>query len=177
MYKSTAPSLYLTKNVFLEMVFRCFEVQARIFEDSKQMHFTNQQIAFKRSAVTSAKLQEDKMRPRWRALETHVLENDGTTNYKVHLKFNGKTMALVAKFTFNPFQENTYIVYDETKECIIFDPGMYTEVERKHFSDFIESAGLKPVRLINTHCHLDHVFGTPALTLDHTYEMNHNLAL
>ncbi len=68
-------------------------------------------------------------------------------------------MALVAKFTFNPFQENTYIVYDETKECIIFDPGMYTEVERQHFSDFIESAGLRPVRLINTHCHLDHVFG------------------
>ncbi len=68
-------------------------------------------------------------------------------------------MALVAKFTFNPFQENTYIVYDETKECIIFDPGMYTEAEKKHFTDFIESAGLKPVRLINTHCHLDHVFG------------------
>jgi len=68
-------------------------------------------------------------------------------------------MALVAKFTFNPFQENTYIVYDETKECIIFDPGMYTEAERKHFAEFIESAELRPVRLINTHCHLDHVFG------------------
>jgi len=68
-------------------------------------------------------------------------------------------MALVAKFTFNPFQENTYIVYDETKECIIFDPGMYTEAEKKHFTDFIDSTGLRPVRLINTHCHLDHVFG------------------
>ena len=68
-------------------------------------------------------------------------------------------MALVAKFTFNPFQENTYIVYDETKECIIFDPGIYTDEEKKQFADFIDSAGLKPVRLINTHCHLDHVFG------------------
>lgn len=65
----------------------------------------------------------------------------------------------VAGLTFNPFQENTYIVYDDTKECIIFDPGMFTAEERKQCTSFIEQAGLKPVRLINTHCHLDHVFG------------------
>ncbi len=68
-------------------------------------------------------------------------------------------MALVAALTFNPFQENTYIVYDETKECIIFDPGCYTEIERKQMAKFIKDKELKPVRLINTHCHLDHVFG------------------
>jgi len=68
-------------------------------------------------------------------------------------------MMLVAKLTFNPFQENTYIVYDETKECVIFDPGMYTEEERKRFTALIEEKELKPVRLINTHCHIDHVFG------------------
>ena len=68
-------------------------------------------------------------------------------------------MALVAKFTFNPFQENTYIVYDETKECVIFDPGCYTQEEKKKFQAFISSNSLKPVRLINTHCHIDHVFG------------------
>ncbi len=68
-------------------------------------------------------------------------------------------MSLVAKFTFNPFQENTYLVYDETKECIIIDPGTFTDEEKKQLADFIASAGLKPVRLINTHCHLDHVFG------------------
>jgi len=68
-------------------------------------------------------------------------------------------MMLVAKLTFNPFQENTYIVYDDTKECIIFDPGMYTSEEQKQLSDFIEQNELKPVRLINTHCHIDHVFG------------------
>lgn len=68
-------------------------------------------------------------------------------------------MVLVAKLTFNPFQENTYVVYDDTKECIIFDPGMYTAEERKQLSDFIEQNELKPVRLINTHCHIDHVFG------------------
>lgn len=68
-------------------------------------------------------------------------------------------MMHVADLTFNPFQENTYIVYDETKECIIFDPGMYTTEERKSLASYIEQNNLKPVRLINTHCHLDHVFG------------------
>lgn len=68
-------------------------------------------------------------------------------------------MAHVAELTFNPFQENTYIVYDDTKECIIFDPGCWNASEKQQLSTFIESAGLKPVRLINTHCHLDHIFG------------------
>ncbi len=62
-------------------------------------------------------------------------------------------------FTFNPFQENTYVVYDETKECIIIDPGCYTEKERTELRRFITSEGLKPVKLINTHCHVDHVLG------------------
>lgn len=68
-------------------------------------------------------------------------------------------MAVVVALTFNPFQENTYIVHDETKECIIFDPGCYTEAEREALAKFISDNELKPVRLINTHCHLDHIFG------------------
>lgn len=68
-------------------------------------------------------------------------------------------MAQVLRFTFNPFQENTYIVYDETKECIIFDPGCFSSEERKELKAKIEELQLKPVRLINTHCHIDHVFG------------------
>ena len=68
-------------------------------------------------------------------------------------------MMLVAKFTFNPFQENTYVLYDDTKECIIIDPGCYTSAEQQVLVDFIEATGLKPVRLLNTHCHIDHVFG------------------
>ncbi|MFK7936003.1 MAG: MBL fold metallo-hydrolase [Saprospiraceae bacterium] len=68
-------------------------------------------------------------------------------------------MAEVIKFTFNPFQENTYLVTDATKECIIFDPGCYDQGEKKQLKDYIETNGLKPVRLINTHCHLDHIFG------------------
>lgn len=68
-------------------------------------------------------------------------------------------MIQVKAFTFNPFAENTYILYDETKSCIIIDPGCYSEAERKALRDFIVSEQLNPERLINTHCHIDHVFG------------------
>ena len=68
-------------------------------------------------------------------------------------------MTQVQVFEFNPFAENTYVIYDETGECAIFDPGCYTAEERETLSRFIVEKGLRPVRLINTHCHLDHVFG------------------
>jgi len=68
-------------------------------------------------------------------------------------------MIHVASFAFNPFQENTYVLYDETKECIIIDPGCYTANEQKRLEAFIAKEELKPVRLINTHCHLDHICG------------------
>ena len=68
-------------------------------------------------------------------------------------------MIHVASFAFNPFQENTYVLYDETKECIIIDPGCYTSNEQKRLEAFIAKEELKPVRLINTHCHLDHICG------------------
>lgn len=68
-------------------------------------------------------------------------------------------MITVQSFTFGPFQENMYILYDETLECIIIDPGCYDQAERIELADFIEEKKLKPVKLINTHCHLDHVFG------------------
>jgi glyoxylase-like metal-dependent hydrolase (beta-lactamase superfamily II) len=65
----------------------------------------------------------------------------------------------IKSFTFNPFQENTYIVYDKSKECLIIDPGCYTDAERKELKAFIEEKELTPVKLINTHCHIDHVLG------------------
>lgn len=68
-------------------------------------------------------------------------------------------MTSVHTFVFNPFSENTYLVYDESLECLIIDPGCYTAAERQQLSDFIAQKQLKPVRLINTHCHIDHVFG------------------
>ncbi len=68
-------------------------------------------------------------------------------------------MADVLSLTFNAFQENTYVVYDETGECIIFDPGNSNAGEDQRLAAAIAGAGLTPVKLINTHCHLDHVFG------------------
>ena len=62
-------------------------------------------------------------------------------------------------FTFSPFQENTYVLYDDTKDCIVIDPGCYENSEKLELDNFITTNGLKPVRLINTHCHIDHVFG------------------
>lgn len=68
-------------------------------------------------------------------------------------------MLTIKTFTFNAYSENTYILYDETKECVIIDPGMYDGVEQNELAAFIKQNGLKPVLLLNTHCHLDHVFG------------------
>ena len=68
-------------------------------------------------------------------------------------------MIHVHYFTFNSFQENTYILFDETKECIIFDPGCENTNERKILLDYIKTNNLQPVKLVNTHCHIDHVLG------------------
>jgi len=68
-------------------------------------------------------------------------------------------MTQVVSFTFNPFQENTYIVYDETQTCIIIDPGCYDAHEKAKLVQFIQQNRLTPTRLLNTHCHIDHVFG------------------
>jgi glyoxylase-like metal-dependent hydrolase (beta-lactamase superfamily II) len=64
-----------------------------------------------------------------------------------------------AKFTFNPFQENTYILFDESKECVIIDPGCYYPNEFKELKSFVEDNGLWPVAIVNTHCHIDHMLG------------------
>jgi glyoxylase-like metal-dependent hydrolase (beta-lactamase superfamily II) len=68
-------------------------------------------------------------------------------------------MLTVKTFTFNPVQENTYVLYNEKKECCIIDPGCYFSEERDRLKTDIEKTGLKPVLLLNTHCHLDHIFG------------------
>ncbi len=61
--------------------------------------------------------------------------------------------------TYNPFQENTYILYDDSGECIIIDPGCWETSEEADLVREISRLNLKPVGLYNTHCHLDHVFG------------------
>jgi glyoxylase-like metal-dependent hydrolase (beta-lactamase superfamily II) len=70
-------------------------------------------------------------------------------------------MITIKSFPFNPFYENTYVLSDETGECIIIDPGCHNEEECEELKAYIEKSRLKPVRLLNTHCHIDHVFGNP----------------
>ncbi|AKD02437.1 MBL fold metallo-hydrolase [Pontibacter korlensis] len=65
----------------------------------------------------------------------------------------------VTCLTFNPFQENTYLLHDDSKECVIVDPGCYERREQDQLKKYIEDNGLKVVRLLNTHCHIDHVLG------------------
>jgi glyoxylase-like metal-dependent hydrolase (beta-lactamase superfamily II) len=85
-------------------------------------------------------------------------------------------MITVKRFPFNPFQVNTYVLSDETKECVVIDPGMQGENEENELTDYIDANGLKPVLLLNTHAHIDHIVGNqfvadkyniPLLTHEH----------
>ncbi len=68
-------------------------------------------------------------------------------------------MIKVRKFVFNPFQENSFLLYDETGKCILVDMGSYTVDEKKEVLYFIENNRLEPVMIVNTHCHVDHLLG------------------
>lgn len=68
-------------------------------------------------------------------------------------------MIHIKSFTCNPYQENTYLLYDELGNCAIIDPGMYGTEEEQMVSSFIEEKKLRPILLLNTHCHVDHVLG------------------
>ena len=68
-------------------------------------------------------------------------------------------MLTVKSFTFNPVEENTYVLYNAAGDCCIIDPGCYFPEERDRLKTAIEKTGLRPLLLLNTHCHLDHVFG------------------
>lgn len=68
-------------------------------------------------------------------------------------------MLQVHKFSFNPFQENTYIIANEHNNCWIIDPGMSTSQEQQILLDFIKENQLKPKAIYNTHAHIDHILG------------------
>ena len=80
-------------------------------------------------------------------------------------------MLKLKSFVFSPIQENTYLLYNEFNDCLIIDPGCYFSEEKDELKGFITQSNLLPRMLLNTHCHLDHVFGnkfvaeTWALTL------------
>ncbi|RLD45752.1 MAG: MBL fold metallo-hydrolase [Bacteroidetes bacterium] len=81
-------------------------------------------------------------------------------------------MITVKQFAFNPFQVNTYVLSDETKECIIIDPGMQGKLEEDELTDYIDANGLKPVLLLNTHAHIDHIVGNHFVAEKYNLQLN-----
>ena len=69
-------------------------------------------------------------------------------------------MINIKKFTFNAFQVNTYVLYDDTGECAIVDASCYEKNEKKELAAFIEENNLNPVAQLLTHCHIDHMLGS-----------------
>ena len=65
----------------------------------------------------------------------------------------------IQTFVFNPFYENTYVIYDNNKTGFVVDPGCYEDYEKEELSKFIEENKIKIESVINTHCHIDHVLG------------------
>ena len=78
-------------------------------------------------------------------------------------------MIHIKKFVFNPFQENTYILHDDTGECVIIDPGCYESHEMNALEDYISDNNLKPVKLLYTHCHVDHILGNNFVCKTHSF--------
>ena len=68
-------------------------------------------------------------------------------------------MIRIQRFTFNIYQENTFVVSDESGACVIIDPGCYTAGEETQLNAYIREAGLKVEKLLNTHGHIDHMLG------------------
>lgn len=69
-------------------------------------------------------------------------------------------MISITSFTFNPFSENTYLIFDETLSCVIIDAGCQNRTEEEELKNYIEKNSLNPVMLFNTHCHIDHILGS-----------------
>lgn len=80
------------------------------------------------------------------------------------MRRNIEIMLQFEQFVFNPFAENTYVVYDEeSKACVIIDPGCSSAGEENELFGFIDSHRLKPILAINTHGHIDHIIGNAAV--------------
>jgi glyoxylase-like metal-dependent hydrolase (beta-lactamase superfamily II) len=84
--------------------------------------------------------------------------------------FTNFHMIQIQTFTFNALQENTYVLYDHTGECVIIDPGCYDKSEKQELQEFIQTNKLQVKYLLNTHCHIDHVLGNAFVK--HTYKVD-----
>ena len=72
-------------------------------------------------------------------------------------------MITIKRLEFNPFRENTYVVSDDTGQCLVIDPGCQEAEEREVLLDHFNENGLTPVKIVNTHCHIDHILGVAFL--------------
>lgn len=76
----------------------------------------------------------------------------------------------IKRVVFNPFRENTYLVWDATNEAIVIDAGNMSESENAMFKELISSLGVKPVMAVNTHGHFDHTQGVKWLKEEYGVE-------
>lgn len=67
----------------------------------------------------------------------------------------------IKRFEFNMFPVNCYVLWDDTKEAVVIDPGCFYEEEKQALKKFILTNELTVKHLLNTHLHLDHIFGNP----------------
>jgi glyoxylase-like metal-dependent hydrolase (beta-lactamase superfamily II) len=81
---------------------------------------------------------------------------------------------VIKSFYFNSFEENTYVISDSTGECIIIDPGCHMREEELEIAEYIASRNLSPVRLLNTHCHIDHILGNHFISTKYHLELEAN---
>lgn len=72
-------------------------------------------------------------------------------------------MLKIVSFTFNPFAENTYLLINAQKEALVIDPGMSNEKECNEFYDYLSHYQIIPKKILNTHAHIDHIFGVSDL--------------
>lgn len=71
---------------------------------------------------------------------------------------------MIKIFVFSPFQVNTVLLYDESRQCVIIDPACYEKKEEEILVDYVIDNGLTVKMVLNTHCHIDHIFGNNFLT-------------
>jgi len=74
------------------------------------------------------------------------------------------SMVHVEQFTFNGFQENSYVLFDDNKKGVIIDPGCYERHEERELIQFIEDQQIELMAVLNTHAHIDHILGNQLIT-------------
>lgn len=91
---------------------------------------------------------------------TFATQNCNITHESQSSRKTQENMITIKTFIFNHFSQNTYLIYDETKDAILIDPGCFFEQEKKDLQSFIEENKLHLKKVVYTHCHLDHAFGS-----------------